>query len=269
MFFERAAAQLRPYAINLGLPLNARPHLTVTPEERELARAKFNDYPRPWIFICPASQYYNVRSVPDRIWQSFGEQIDGTGFWIGLSDAPKGIFDLKIRTLDTMAVWLSAADLLVSVDTGPLHLAAAMGTPALALGQSSSPELHLSDQVDFQTIWPDGLDCLNCQRNKCPKDPYMPPCQNFDPAKIAARVKQRFAPMTSAVIPIFRPHSDLLNECIKAVVDQVDEVIITKEAAGLVPPGTIEHPKIRHVTARLSNIGFGRNVNFGVRHSNG
>lgn len=45
-------------------------------------------------------------------------------------------------------------------------------------------------------------------------------------------------------------------------------MIVTKEAAGVVPTGTITDPKIRHVSHRQNGLGFGRNVNFGFRHTN-
>lgn len=268
MWFARANQNLNPYGIHLGQPFNCRPRLVVSDNEKAVAKAKFSDYPKPWVFISPASQYYNVRAVPDGIWEQVAKRINGTCFWIGLHTAPPGIVDLQVRSLSTLLPWLSCADLLVTVDTGPMHFAAAMGVRILAISQSSDPQLHLSDQVDFDTIAPP-LDCLNCQENVCPKSRYSPPCQQIDPGQLAERINGRLTVTgVSCVIPIFRPHKDMLNRCLEAVLPQVSEVIVTKESIGIVPTGTITDAKIKHVTHRQSGLGFGRNVNFGFRHTN-
>jgi len=267
MWFARANHDLSPYAITLQ-NANARPKLVITANEKAIARAKFSDYAKPWVFICPASQFYNVRSVPTGIWEEATKRINGTCFWLGLHPAPHGIVDLQVRSLSTLLPWLSCADLLVTVDTGPMHFAAAMRVKVLAISQSSPPELHLSDQVDFQTIAPP-LDCLGCQENKCPISQYTPPCQAISPEEIATACNAKVATeRISCVIPIYRPDSAMLNRCLAAVLPQVDEVIVTKEASGMVPTGTITNTKIRHVTHRQNGLGFGRNVNFGFRHTN-
>jgi ADP-heptose:LPS heptosyltransferase len=73
----------------------------------------------------------------------------------------------------------------------------------------------------------------------------------------------------SAVIPIFKPSATMLNRCLEVVLPQVDEVIVTREQAGIVPQGIIQHAKIKHVAAGESGIGFGKNVNFGARYATG
>jgi GT2 family glycosyltransferase len=269
MWFSRANQNLHPYGIDLGKPFNARPRLLLSPAERAVALAKFTDYPKPWVFVCPYSQYYNVRSVPDGIWEVAAKKIKGTTFWMGLRDAPSGLVDLKLRSLNTLIPWLACADLLATVDTGPMHIAAALGVRVLAISQSSSPELHLTDQVDFDVLLPEGnLDCLNCQENVCPKSQYTPPCQNLDPDKIAEEVNDRVPGAgVSVVIPIYQPDVNMLNKCIQSVESQVDEIVLTMEQGGVVPQGTLTSPKIRNVRHPGSNIGFGRNVNFGLRHT--
>lgn len=267
-WFFAAANALSSLSVDLGKALNARPRLKVSKEQRAIARAKWVDAPRPIILICPGSQYYRVRTVPDRVWQAAAKEFPGTTYWIGLSPAPPGIKDLEVRSIDSLVSTIAAADMLVTTDTGPMHIAAALDTRVLVIGQSSDPALHLTDQNDWQAIYPD-LDCLNCQENLCPKDQYLPPCQAIDPAQISQTVRDSFKPSVSAVIPIYQPETELLNACLEAVLPQVDEIIITKEALGKVPPGTITNPRIRHVTHPGHRIGFGRNVNFGFRHTHG
>jgi GT2 family glycosyltransferase/ADP-heptose:LPS heptosyltransferase len=272
IFLEKANQQLVRYGINLGEPLNCRPRIRMTYAERCIGRARLMQYEKPWVFICPRSDTYACRQVPDGIWQEAAKRIRGTKFWLGRHPAPAGIVDLKCQHLDNLMMWLSAGDLLISVDTGPLHLAAAMGIPILALGQSSSPDLHLSDQVDFLTIQPN-LTCLNCQHNLCPINAAQPPCQQFNPEFIAqwanARLRMLDPQSISAVVPTYRPPAERLNRCLTALLPQVQEIIVTCEAGAIIPANVLKHPKIRYVRSRLRDIGYGRNVNFGARQSNG
>ena len=275
MFFFSAEQQLsKKLGINLGSPLNCKPVLRVSESESLSVIDKLEKYPRPWVFLCPRSDSWPNRQVPDHIWEKTAPLISGTKFWLATTNAPKGIIDLKCRSVGDLPVLLSVADLLVSVDTGPLHIAAALGVPCVALGQASSPELHLSDQCDFVTINPRGLDCLNCQKNICPKDAHLPPCQNFMPEFIAAWANAKLRPMNSetvsAVIPIYKPDVQVLAQCLDAVLPQVSEVIVTMEAGSVLPNvHTLRDPKVRIVRKPLNGIGYSRNVNFGARHSTG
>lgn len=273
MFFERANEQLLPRGIDLGAPTNCRPRLIIPFAERQAGLQKLSPHPKPWVFVCPRSNSYAARQVPDGIWQEAARHILGTKFWIGTHPAPPGFVDLQVRHLDNLIVWLSAADLLVTVDTGPLHLAAAMGIPILALGQSSSPDLHLSDQADYLTIEPAGLTCLNCQQNVCPINQFTPPCQKFDPNQIAfwanTRLHQLDPRTVSAVIATYRAQPHKLNHCIEAILPQVDEVIVCRDATGQFPPGALQHPKVRYLVKDQPRIGYGRNANYGARNSNG
>jgi len=274
MFMSAAGTQLARRGIVLGPALNCRPRLRISEPERQGMGQRLSGYAKPWVFIVPRSDYYVPRQVPDEIWQKAAEKIMGTVFWLGRNDAPAGaLVDLKCRTIESVMAYLAVADLLITVDTGPMHIAAAMGIPILAIGQSSSPELHLGDQVDFFTIGPAALDCLNCQQNACPINKEKPPCHAVEPDLIAAWANVRLLSKTSedvsCVIPIYRPSAEMLNRCLEAVLPQVSEVVITRERAAIVPHGIISDPKIRHVMKPTEKIGFGRNVNFGFRHTHG
>jgi GT2 family glycosyltransferase len=274
MWLEAANAQLGRLGINLGPALNCKPVLRVHQHEKAAAMAQFAQYPRPWVFICPRSDAYACRQVPDGIWHEAAKKMQGTKFWLGRHPAPAGIVDLKAQHVDNVIIWLSAADLLVTVDTGPMHIAAALGIPIVALGQSSSPELHLNDQTDFITINCQNLDCLNCQKNICPINPTIPPCQNFSPDYIAqwvnAKLRQKFSDRISAVVPIYQPDAGTLNRCLECLLPQVDEIIVTEEGGNSRrPANALKHPKIRYVVKGLKGIGYGRNFNFGARHTTG
>lgn len=273
MFFAAAQMQLNRSQIDLGAPLNCKPRLVMLPNDLAAVRDGFAKYPRPWVMICPRSDTYNVRQVQDGTWQEIAPKINGTCFWVGRHPGPPGIVDLKCQHFDNVMKYIAVADLMVSVDTGPLHVAAALGIPMVAISQSSSPELHINDQNDFVAVAPGGLNCLNCQLNVCPVDAAMPPCQRVDPTLIAAWANARLragpADEVSAIIPIYQPELDTLNKCLNAVLPQVQEVIVTAEGNSKIPGGALQHPKIKYVRKMHRGVGYGRNFNFGARHSNG
>jgi len=82
--------------------------------------------------------------------------------------AAPGVMDLGGRTgLADFAAVLSVLDLLVTNDTGPMHLAGAVGTPTVSLWGSSSPdEVRQTGAPDFGVTGPD-LPCKPCYRNHC------------------------------------------------------------------------------------------------------
>lgn len=272
MFMQVAQEQLRARGVDLGTDLNCCPVIRMRPNDVESMRLKLSHLPKPWVMVCPRSDSYNVRQVPDGIWNDAASRIAGTKFWLGRHPAPSNFYDCKCQHFDTVMQYVSIADVMVSVDTGPLHVAAAMGIPIVALGQSSSPELHLSDQRDFVTISPK-LDCLNCQSNYCPINQFVPPCQLFDPNFIADWVNAKLRifneDFISAIVAIYQPDGGTLNHCLQNLLPQVNEIIVTAEANSRIPPEIIKHDKIKVVRKQLAKIGYGRNINFGARHSTG
>lgn len=75
----------------------------------------------------------------------------------------------------------------------------------------------------------------------------------------------------SCVIPIYKPDAAMLLKCLAAVSPQVDEIIITREAGAMLPQEVLDehNPKIKYTICPESNIGFGKNVNFGAKAATG
>lgn len=96
--------------------------------------------------------------------------------------------------------------------------------------------------------------------------PYSPPPISAPHVK---QVPHRPGSGVSAVVPILRPSAGLLNKCISSILSQVDEIVITQECDGELPIGTISDPRIKHVIRPSGESGFGRNVNFGFKHTKG
>lgn len=154
MFLGEANRRLAFYGKGIGNEFNCRPVLRVADADKETARKVLEGHRRPWVFACPRSDSHLARTVRDQTWSRAAAKINGTCFWIGRHAAPEYFIDLKCRTIDDVTKFLSVADLLISVDTGPAHIAIALGIPSIIIGQSSDPELHFSDKADWLSIYP-------------------------------------------------------------------------------------------------------------------
>jgi heptosyltransferase-2 len=78
-----------------------------------------------------------------------------------------GVHSLFGSSLETLIFMLSTARCLVSVDTGTMHLSAALGTPVVALFGPTNPGLTgpYSKQADCAVLQ-SGVDCQPCFRTR-------------------------------------------------------------------------------------------------------
>ncbi|RKZ14471.1 hypothetical protein DRQ53_11415, partial [bacterium] len=87
-----------------------------------------------------------------------------------LADAAGGV-DLAGRTdLPTLAALLDAARLYVGNDSGPMHLAAATGTPTVGIFGSTNPAWTAPRGPRAVVVGPGPVDCSPCYRRQCPYD---------------------------------------------------------------------------------------------------
>lgn len=271
IWFESASSQLARHGITLPSSTNTAPFLNVSESELEPLLNEMQRYTKPWIVCGARSNSHPNRTIPDHVFSDAATKIRGTMFWCANhAPAPPNLVDLRCGDLQRLILAMACGDLYVGPDTGPMHIAAALGTPVLAVEQASSPDLHLSDQIDFLSIKVPGLDCLNCQHDPCPID-KVPPCQKVNPDWLAACIEVRtamFRDTVSAVIPVYKPPEKRLQQVVQRVSPQVDEVVICAEAGISVPPLTgIRNARV--VWAAKKGIGFGKNVNHGARESHG
>jgi heptosyltransferase-1 len=122
-------------------------HIPISEEARRWAEATTRGYPRPWLMLGPGARWMTKRWPPEhfatlacRVWDTFG----GTVFLVGgAEEMPAATavrrhlsgpsLDLTGRTsLPRLAALLERADVMLANDTGPLHLAAALGRPVVA-----------------------------------------------------------------------------------------------------------------------------------------
>jgi heptosyltransferase II len=84
--------------------------------------------------------------------------------------AGEGTVNLAGRTdLETLAALISLCRVLVANDSGPLHLAAALGVPVVGLYGSTDPQATGPRGEKTRVIYK-GVDCSPCLLRVCPKD---------------------------------------------------------------------------------------------------
>ena len=132
-------------------------------------------YPgKPLVLICPAGRHKRrswtedgyIRLIRElAVFADIGliggkteqDYLEGINHLSGnLAVVYSGVFDLK-----QLAAFISEADLLISVDTAPLHIAQAVGTPVLALFGPSIPAVW-GPRGERDVIFYRKVDCAPC-----------------------------------------------------------------------------------------------------------
>src|SRR5262249_21778242 len=122
-------------------------HVPVREKDRQWVQAHFQDCPRPWVALGVGARWMTKRWPAEHfatLAQKAHSHFAGTFLFVGGREetalaratatrlrGPKR--DLTgTTTLPQLAAVLEAVDVLVANDTGPLHLAAALGRPVVA-----------------------------------------------------------------------------------------------------------------------------------------
>lgn len=71
-------------------------------------------------------------------------------------------------SLKEMGAFLESCSYLVSNDSGPMHIAAALGVPTLGIFGPTSPQLQGPYGGIHQVVRHEALDCLECNLTECP-----------------------------------------------------------------------------------------------------
>ena len=164
------------------LPLSP-PQLTVSETERQQALAKFDlTLDKPVAVFCPGAEYGPAKRWPAHYYAELAQLLRTQGYAVWLIGSPKdkevadkivalgnepcrnlcGVTDLA----EAIAL-LSCADLVVSNDSGLMHIAAALNRPMAAIFGSSSPQFTppLSNQAQILKL---DLPCSPCFKRECP-----------------------------------------------------------------------------------------------------
>lgn len=179
LFEEAARKQVSKPEIVLGTNGHFRPRLFVTDEEKKPFNSLFSSFKKPWVVIVPKSGKWKNRSIPDETWTKVAATVNGTCFWVGYDRIGEPIIDLGTRDFRKVMAAIACADLVVTVDTGPMHVAAALDKPILAIQQAFDLALRLPKDAKWTSFEPD-LTCLKCGEFECPISKNDPPCIHVD-----------------------------------------------------------------------------------------
>lgn len=250
------------------------PYLGLHPKELEDAKAKLADLPSPRILFIPKSQAWANRTIREKNAIEITHKLPGTVIWGMPYEAPKGArvapgINPWKGFRPTMAL-IAASDMVVTVDTGPLHAAAALNKPIVMIEQCIRGALRLTDQTDW-TLSPSVLACSPCNSMVCNldgADKNAPQCQLVDPDLLAGAALQKWNAIQSlgvtAIIPVVKPNYGLLRQVIQGLRGQVDEIIVTLD--GDAKPADVQFPGVEYVIPSTGKrIGYGRTMNRAVR----
>jgi ADP-heptose:LPS heptosyltransferase len=141
---------------------------------------------RPFAAFAISAQYGPTKELPIATFLAVAEELsDRHGLvpvFVGgraarecerarVAASATGGVDLAGRTdLSVLAAVLERASVFVGNDSGPMHLAAALGTPTLGIFGSTSPAWTAPRGKAARVIGPAEVDCSPCFRKTCPFD---------------------------------------------------------------------------------------------------
>ena len=147
-----------------------KPRLEVTPEEIDEVKRRFGIEER-YAVLCPGAEY-----GPAKRWPYFGELAEKLSMPVVLLGSGKDVESARnLRghnlvgktSLDEAIRIIAGAALVVSNDSGLMHVAAALGRPQVALFGSSSPEHTPPASSKARVLWLH-LECSPCFARECP-----------------------------------------------------------------------------------------------------
>ncbi|HSM61955.1 MAG TPA: glycosyltransferase family 9 protein [Longimicrobiales bacterium] len=181
----RGHHRIDQYRMLLGREAGAEPRLpalTPPPEELEGWRTRMGGAAGPLVGFFPGSNAPARRWPPQRF-AEVGKALASDGARVVVMGAPAereltaavarevpGAVDAGGSTdLPGLAALLSLCDLVVTNDTGPMHVAAAVGTPTVSLWGPSDPDETAPPGVRHETVSTGDLPCRPCLKNVCPR----------------------------------------------------------------------------------------------------
>jgi len=179
---DRFAALAFSAGTALPLPL-PRPalHSTTAQQQQLLARLGI-DPSKPAVAFCPGAEYGPAKRWPERHFAALARLLAARGYAIWLVGSPKDHAVAETIAQDAQGLCinlcgktdiaeatdlLAAARLVVTNDSGLMHVAAAVGRPVIALYGSSSPLFTppLSADARIVTL---NVECSPCFKRVCP-----------------------------------------------------------------------------------------------------
>jgi lipopolysaccharide heptosyltransferase I len=153
--------------------------IAVSAEDRARAASLLGVLPRPRVILHPAARW-RTKLWPTEAWRRLAAALlaEGAGVLVTGSAADAPLADAILSglgpsarsaagqaSLKALAALLAEADAVVSVDSGPMHVAAAVGAPLVALFGATDP--RRTGPYGPAAVLRQALPCSPCLRRRC------------------------------------------------------------------------------------------------------
>ncbi len=218
--FESACREL---ATCVGVEVARRRPLLASSEagraERDARAAELGlDPAGGYLLLNAAGRPGSAKAWPPARWLELVRRLEGAGAPLVVVGAPgedevarrvmerptPGVFGLADPAPDLaeLLAWTAGARALVTVDSGPRHLATATGVPTVVLYGSTDPR-HTADWLREETALVADVACAPCHRERCRMmgDDRLACLDGFAPEAVARAVRERVGSPASAEAP--------------------------------------------------------------------
>jgi len=170
--------------LGLNRSLDA-PVLLVTDDEDEKFDEQFADIEKPYCVFIAGAQYGPSKCWPsehfselaDKIIEKYGMKIymlpgkdeEKLAHKIREGAKHKDSIEVKSMNIRDLKVCLSRASFVVSNDTGPRHISAALSVPTIVLLGPMDDRYTIYPSSFTHTIWREDMPCRPCNKKECDK----------------------------------------------------------------------------------------------------
>ena len=171
-------------ALGINRSLDA-PVLLVTDDEDEKFDEKFADIKKPYCVFIVGAQYGPSKCWPhehfselaDKIIEKYGMKIymlpgkdeERLARKVIEGAKHKDSIEIKSMSIRDLKVCLSRASFVVSNDTGPRHISAALSVPTIVFLGPMDDKYTVYPSSFTHTIWKEGMPCRPCNKRECNK----------------------------------------------------------------------------------------------------
>lgn len=200
-------SEARNDRVNLRIPNAARSHVA------NLLMRACVDRDRPWVVVHPGASAASRRYPPEKFAAAARRLVVEDGFQLvftGSGDeahlvaqiqkemnAPSHSFAGRLNVAG-LAALLTIAPLLISNNTGPVHVACAVGTPVVDLYALTNPQ-HIPWDVPHRVLNKD-VPCKYCYKSVCPEG-HNACLHEVSPDSVVAAVRELLAETSEPAIP--------------------------------------------------------------------
>jgi heptosyltransferase-2 len=188
--------------LELDQPLDAMARERI---EKRLALAGIGDS-EPFVVVTPGASFGASKLWPPEHFAAACLGLGASGLRTVLAPGPGEesvaraiaesahgeplVLDAPVTTLPELAALIARAKLVLTNDTGPRHIAVALGTPVIALLGPTDPR-HTAHLLERQRILREPVECSPCHRKTCPIDHRC--MRRLEPARVLAAARELLA----------------------------------------------------------------------------